>query len=94
MFYKKFPKLKVKEISNSLYKIIVATTIMVFVTFGVRQILGSVISLQTFWGVFFQLIMSGMVGVFTYAIITYFLKSSENKILVDSLLKKFLYLTE
>ena len=64
---------------------------MVVVTFGVRQLLGSFVSLQTFWGVFFQLAVSGCVGVVTYAIATYLLKSSENKIIVDSFLKKFLY---
>jgi len=91
MFYKKFPKLRVKEISDSLYKILVASIIMIVLTFGVRQLLGSIVSLQTFWGVFFQLVISGCVGVATYAIATHLLKSSENKIIVDSFLKRFLY---
>ena len=91
MFYKKFPKLKTKEIVDSLYKILIASLIMVILTFTVRQILGSIVSLQTFWGIFFQLIISGSIGVVTYAVTTYFLKSPENKTLVDSFLKKFLY---
>lgn len=91
MFYKKFPKLRVKEISDSLYKILVASIIMVALTFGIRQLLGSFVSLQTFWGVFFQLVVSGCVGVATYAVATHLLKSSENKIIVDSFLKKFLF---
>ncbi|MCX6722168.1 MAG: murein biosynthesis integral membrane protein MurJ [Candidatus Staskawiczbacteria bacterium] len=91
MFCKKFPKLHVKEISDSLYKIFFASFIMFVLTFIIRQILGSIISLQTFWGVFFQLIVSGTVGVLTYALATHLMKSPENKAIVDSFLKKFLY---
>lgn len=91
MFYKKFPNLRVKEIFDSLRKILIASLIMAFATYIVRQILGSVVSLQTFWGIFFQLIVSGGVGVATYAIATHLLKSPESKILTDSFIKKFLY---
>ena len=68
--------------------------IMIILTSMVRQFLGSVISLQTFWGIFLQLILSGTVGVATYAISTHLLKSPENKIIIDSFLKKFLYPTK
>jgi putative peptidoglycan lipid II flippase len=91
-FYKKFPKLKkAKEISSSLYKIAIASVIMVVVTFGIRQLLGSFVSLQTFWGIFFQLIVSGCVGIATYAISAHLLKSPETKTIKNSFLKKFLY---
>ena len=91
MFYKKFPKLHVEEIHNSIYKILIASLIMFILTFLIRQWLGSVVSLQTFWGIFFQLIISGTAGVLTYAIATHLLKSPENKTIIDSFLKKFLY---
>ena len=91
MFFKKFPQFKIKEIYNSLYKILIASLIMAVVTFIVRQLLGSVISLQTFWGIFLQLIVSGIVGVATYVIATHLLKSPESKTIFDSFLKKFLY---
>ena len=91
MFCKKFPKLKTKEISKSVYKILIASVFMVALTFATRQLLGSIADLQTFWGIFFQLIIPASVGVVTYALATYFLKSSENKIIIDSLLKRFLY---
>ena len=91
MFYKKFPKLNIKEISDSLYKILMASLIMAVLTFATRQLLGSVVSLQTFWGIFLQLIISGSVGVITYAVATHLLKSPESKTIVDSFLKKFLY---
>ncbi|MDP3882681.1 MAG: murein biosynthesis integral membrane protein MurJ [Candidatus Staskawiczbacteria bacterium] len=91
MFYKRFPALKTKEISESLYKILIASIIMVVLTFLTRQVLGSIMNLQTFWGVFLQLVFSGGIGVTTYAVVTHFLKSSENKMIVDSFLRKFLY---
>ena len=91
MFYKKFPNLKTKEIYNSLVKILISSLIMVVLTFAVRQFLGSIISLQTFWGIFFQLVASGTVGVLSYAASAHLLKSPESKTIIDSFLKKFLY---
>ncbi len=91
MFYKKFPNLKTKEILNSLYKVIIASAVMFVVAFYVRQFLGSIADLQTFWGVFSQLVITGCIGVGVYAFATYLLKSSENKLIIDSFLKKFLY---
>jgi len=91
MFCKKFPKLKTKELLDSLYKILIASFFMIIITFFVRQFLGSLISLQTFWGIFFQLLICGIVGVSLYVAITYFLKSPEIKTIMDSFIKKFLY---
>ncbi len=90
MFYKRFPDLKTKEIYNSVVKILAASIIMIIVTFTARQILGSVISLQTFWGILAQLVISGTVGVVIYAGVTHLFKSPENKIIIDSILKKFI----
>jgi len=90
MFYKKFPKLKSKEIYISFQKVIVASIVMFFITFAIRQILGSIINLQTFWGIFCQLIISGTVGVLTYAVVTHLLKSPENKAIVDSFFRRFI----
>jgi putative peptidoglycan lipid II flippase len=95
MFYKKFfacqPKHKSTEILNSLKKVLIASATMFVATFIVRQILGYAISLQTFWGVFFQLAISGGVGVAVYIFVSYKLKSPELKTIEKSFLKKFLY---
>jgi len=91
MFYKKFPKLKSKEILNSLLKVSIASSVMFIFTFAIRQLLGSFVSLQTFWGVFLQLVLSASVGVAVYIFTTYLLKSPEIKTIEDSFLKKFLY---
>lgn len=95
LLYKKFPNLKVKEISDSLFKILIASAIMVAFTFLARQILVeyNIIRLNTFWAVFLQLILSGIVGVSAYTISVWKLKSPEVKTIADSFLRKFLYPT-
>lgn len=100
MFYKKFftrrslgeggPDYS-KEILDSLKKVAIASLVMAVATFIVRQILGSLVSLQTFWGIFFQLFVSGSIGVAVYIILSYYLKSPELKSIADSMLKKFVY---
>ncbi len=91
MFANKFPRCNSKEIYDSVYKIIIASAIMFVLTFATRQILGSIVSMQTFWGVFFQLAFSGCVGVGSYALATHLLKSPESKTIISSLLGKFIY---
>jgi len=91
MFYKKFPKLKTKEILSSLSKVLVASSLMFIFTFITRQLIGSFISLQSFWAVFLQLVLSGVVGVAVYVFASYLLKSPELKTIEDSFVKKFLY---
>lgn len=89
MLYKKFPNLKIKEISVSLYKIVIASFIMAALVFATRQWLGSFVSLQTFWGIFFQLVLSGAVGVAIYIVSAHFLKSPEMSIVIQSVKNKF-----
>lgn len=91
LFCKKFPNLKFKEISDSVYKIIVASLIMVSITFLTRQLLGSALGLQTFWSVLLQLVGSGVAGVATYAIITHLIKSPEARTVMNSLIKKIIF---
>lgn len=101
MFYKKFftsPKLAseggpnkyAKQISDSLFKIAIASVIMVVATFAVRQLCGSFISLQNFWGVFLQLGISGIIGIGVYFAMALILRSPELNIIKDTFLKKFL----
>jgi len=89
MFYKKFSNIPIKEILDSLYKTLVASLVMIIAVFVVRQILGSILNLQTFWGLAVQLIISGAVGVVVYIFIAHLLKSPENKILISSFFKRF-----
>lgn len=93
MFYKRFPALKTKEISDSLYKILISSGVMVFSTFLARQLLVSwgIIELDTFWTVFLQLVFAGSAGAASYVVSAYLLKSPELEMIYNSFLKKFLY---
>ncbi len=95
MFCKKFfvdhHQRKFKEISDSLCKTLIASSAMFVLTFLTRQLLGIIVSLQSFWGVFFQLAISGGVGVVVYIFISYLLKSPELKTIENSFIKKFIY---
>jgi putative peptidoglycan lipid II flippase len=93
LLYKKFPNLKIDEITDSLYKIIIASAVMAVATFFARQLLVylGLIQLETFWEVFLQLAFSGGVGVITYIVVSYLLKSSEMKLIFDSFLRRFIY---
>jgi putative peptidoglycan lipid II flippase len=90
MFYKRFPGLKLNETVESLNKILLASAVAGLTIFIMRQVIGSFISLQSFWGVLFQLIISGLVGVVVYVFMAHILKLSEIKIFVDSFLRRFL----
>lgn len=89
MFFKKFPKLKIKEIFDSLLRVLFATLIMAALTILTRQLLGNFLNLQIFWGIFVQLIISGAVGVLTYLAASFFLKSPELKIIANSMSRFF-----
>lgn len=91
MFCKNFPELKIKEITESLKKILIASAIMFVCVFVTRQLMGTFISLQSFWAVFLQLAVSGTVGVVVYVLISYYLKSQELKTIEESIIKRFLY---
>lgn len=93
LLHKKFPKIKTDEISNSLQKIIIASAVMAFFTYLIRQLLvqWGIIGLQTFWEVFIQLALSGAGGVAVYVVASHILKANELKMIYDSFLKKFIY---
>jgi len=91
MFCRKFPEFKLREISDSFNKVILSSLVMFVLTFLTRQLIGIFVSLQSFWAVFFQLAISGSVGVAAYIACSHILKSSELQAIKDSFLKKFLY---
>lgn len=91
MFYKKFPKLKIKEIFDSLRNVVIASIIMTLVALVARQVVGSILSLQTFWSVFFQLVFTGVAAITAYVLTSFMLKSTELQIVYESFIKKFIY---
>jgi len=75
MFCKKFfiaeEEKRIKELLNSIKKVLIASAIMFVFTFATRQLLGIIVNLHSFWGVFFQLVISGAVGVVVYIFVLY-----------------------
>jgi len=86
LLYKKFKLFSVYDLLKSIYKIVIASIIMVIVTILIRQwlVLFNFVSLQNFFGVFLQLILSGLAGVCSYIIISFILKSEELKHIRES----------
>ena len=88
--YKKYKTFRAREIMGSLYKILLSAAVMVGCVFLARQSLVQYhfVQLQTFWGVFLQLAVSGAVGVFFYIGAAYALKSPELKTIKESFFTK------
>lgn len=88
--YKKYRVFRLKNLFNSFYKIILSSMVMLIFVMLVRQSLVeyNLIQLQTFLGVFLQLLVSGTIGIFFYIITAYFLKSEELKLIKESFFRK------
>ena len=84
--YKNLKTFRVKDISKTLIKISIASVFMVVATFSVRQglVVFRIVELQTFLGVFLQLVLSGLAGVAVYIIVSFFLKSEELNTIKES----------
>ncbi len=77
--YRKLKTFRVEDISKSLSKILIASFIMAVVVFLTRQglVVLRIVELQTFLGVFLQLVLSGIAGVVFYIFVSYVLRSKE-----------------
>lgn len=87
--HKKLKLFKAKEILQSLSRILIAGIVMAIVILIVRDglIRYNVISLQTFLGVFSQLLLSGFAGIVSYITVSLMVKSPEVKTIKDSFFK-------
>ncbi|MBU0476511.1 murein biosynthesis integral membrane protein MurJ [Patescibacteria group bacterium] len=86
---KKLNDLKLKEIWYSFGKILTASLVMVFFTYFSLQIIANFVNMQTFLGVFLQTGIAGLLGIFIYILIAFFLKSPELQAVKSSILKQF-----
>jgi fatty acid desaturase len=78
-FLKKKISLKLNEIKNSLKKILFSSFLMAISVYFVLKISAIFLNLQTFWGIFFQLILASFAGFLIYFLSTLSLKSPELK---------------
>lgn len=86
---KKIAPFFLKEIWQSFKKIILAGLLMSLFTYLTLHFLANFVNLQTFWGIFFQAIIAGLVGLFVYFLTSFILKSSELRTIKSSILKQF-----
>ena len=78
-----------KPLIKSLFRISSAGIVMGFVTFLSLRVLGPLFGLTTFWAVFSQAVISGLVGIIAGVIILSILKSPELYSATHSIKKKF-----
>jgi len=74
-----------RDFGLSFLKIIFVSGIMGIFVFLTRNFIGAFFTLSTFWEVFCQLIISGLVGVITFVIFCYLMKIEEIKRIFDFL---------
>ncbi len=79
--YKKIGDFRIKEIFNSLIKILIASILLAGTCYFTRQTLAGFVNMQTFWGVFTQTAISALAGLFVYLIFVLLLRSPEIEIL-------------
>ncbi len=82
-------RMKIKEVYGSFKKILIGSLLMMIFTYFILRIGASLVDMQTFLGIFFQAAIAGILGIFIYILITYFLKSPELKDIQSSIVKQF-----
>ena len=88
--YKKFKVFRLKVIAVSIYRIALAGILTATVAFFARQIVisYSLVNLQTFFGVFFQLAFAGIAGTACYVGMSFIMESPELETIKTSFFKK------
>ena len=93
--YKKIKKwqeissLRVREIWQSFKTIFIISLIMTFATYLFLQVLAGLVNMQTFWGVFWQLVLASVFALVVYVFFSFIFSSRELEH-VKSLVQKWL----
>jgi len=87
--YRKLGCLGGKGIFQSLVKILIASIIMSFFVYFVRQISAGFVNMHTFGGILYQTLLSALAGILIYFLAVLILKSPEIKTIKLSFLKQF-----
>ena len=87
-FKRKVGDFYIKEILNSLGKVLGASFLTIFFTYTIRQILSNYITLETFFEVFLQASIAGGLGFLFYLLISLIFKSPEGVALKNLLLSQ------
>lgn len=88
--YKKLKVFRLTELSGSLFNIFTASAALFFTTIVTKEILVDlgIARLETFVGVFLQLVISAGVGATAYLMVAFALKSKELRLIKESFFKK------
>ena len=88
--YKKYKTFGVRNMCFSIYKIFIAGAVMAVCALFVRQglVRYDIINLQTFFGVFLQLLLTAFTGIIFYVLVSFLLKSLELQAITEAFLKK------
>jgi putative peptidoglycan lipid II flippase len=89
VFYKKVGDFKIKEILFSFEKNLLAAFFMAVSVYSTLFLIGGLVNMDTFRGVFLQGFLSGIVGILVYALMSFFLKSPELSIIKSAFIKQF-----
>jgi putative peptidoglycan lipid II flippase len=88
--YKKIGDFRIKEIFYSLERIIVSAVFMFILTYLTLSFVAGLVDLRTFSGVFIQGVSAGLVGILTYLLFSFILKSSEIWVIKSAIAKQFI----
>lgn len=89
---KKLGKIDTKNILFSVGKISIACIALAFVTQELKYPISLLLNMDTFVGIFFQGLFSGLAGILVYGVVSYLLKVHEMQLLCSSLHRKWLKL--
>ena len=87
--YRKIGDFRIKEISYSFGKILIATVFGAIVVFLTLRFVADLVNMRTFRGVFTQGVSAGIIGVLIYLFLSLVLKSPELRIIKSSIIKQF-----
>lgn len=88
-FYKKVGDFKIKEILFSFEKNLIAAFFMVISVYSTLFLIGSLVKMNTFKGVFLQGFFAGLAGILVYAALSFLLKSPELSTIKFAFIKQF-----
>jgi len=89
--HRKIGDFRIGGILKSFSKILIAAVVMGIVSYFVRSFSSFFVEMNTFWGVFVQTLVTGLIGVLVYLVLALILKSPEVTSFKSFLTRQFLF---
>lgn len=84
---KKIGGLKLSEICSSSGKVVLASVLMGLAVYLTLRLIANLVNMQTFWGIFWQTLGSGLTGILVYLLLSSALKLPELQTIKSAILK-------